>query len=190
MSTSLVSNELFLAYKLRSAAVDVDFYTQILKIDAFLFEKEVLIADASLGMRPRRRFATRVSSLKKEEEKHSLSRNSLSRNCLFLSLNTFSTGSRHELALRREKENTGIFQKTRKTRETTMADVGGSTAFAVPLSPTGTLDAGALARAGAAAAIHPTAVRPVEHGRLVLLTREGGEASTYVMTKEVVVLGR
>jgi hypothetical protein len=78
-----------------------------------------------------------------------------------------------------------------------MADVG-SSAFAVPLSPTGTLDAGALARAAAAtaaggaaaAALHPTAVRPVEHGRLVLLTREGGEASTYVMTKEVVVLGR
>ena len=75
-----------------------------------------------------------------------------------------------------------------------MADVG-SSAFAVPLSPTGTLDAGALARAAAAAAppaaaVHPTAVRPVEHGRLVLLTREGGEASTYVMTKEVVVLGR
>jgi hypothetical protein len=80
-----------------------------------------------------------------------------------------------------------------------MADVG-SSAFAVPLSPTGTLDARALARAAAAvpsaanaganATIHPTAVRPVEHGRLVLLTREGGEASTYVMTKEVVVLGR
>ena len=81
-----------------------------------------------------------------------------------------------------------------------MADVGASAAFAVPLSPTGTLDAGALARAAASAAaaanaptagtIHPTAVRPVEHGRLVLLTREGGEASTYVMTKDVVVLGR
>ena len=80
-----------------------------------------------------------------------------------------------------------------------MADVGSSAAaaaaFAVPLSPTGTLDAGALARAAAAAAppaaaVHPTAVRPVEHGRLVLLTREGGDESTYVMTKEVVVLGR
>ena len=75
-----------------------------------------------------------------------------------------------------------------------MADVG--SAFAVPLSPTGTLDASALARAAAAATapaastIHPTAVRPVEHGRLVLLTREGGEASTSVMTKDVVVLGR
>ena len=79
-----------------------------------------------------------------------------------------------------------------------MADA--AAAFAVPLSPTGTLDAGAVARATAAAApagapsssllVHSTAVRPVEHGRLVLLTREGGEASTYVMTKEVVVLGR
>lgn len=75
-----------------------------------------------------------------------------------------------------------------------MADVAG---FAVPLSPTGTLDTSALARGRAAAAagatapvVHPTAVRPVEHGRLVLLTREGGEASTYVMTKEIVVLGR
>ena len=80
-----------------------------------------------------------------------------------------------------------------------MADT--AAAFAVPLSPTGTLDAGAVVRAATAAVaaaaapassllVHPTAVRPVEHGRLVLLTREGGEASTYVMTKEVVVLGR
>ena len=47
----------------------------------------------------------------------------------------------------------------------------------IPTSPTAPL------------ARHPTAVRPHEHARLVLATRDGRE-TTYVMTKSSIVLGR